>query len=77
MTKVGNVHVACNAPGDWVVAEEGSKREFGHYATRAEAEAVGAKLARKRKAELIVQDETGKQTLRPTSRGWFSRLFGR
>jgi len=38
---------------DWIVCEEGTGREFGHYATQAEAESVGVKLARKRKIELV------------------------
>ena len=77
MTKVGSILVAWKAAEDWVVCEEGTGREFGHYATRAEAESVGVKLARKRKIELVVQNEAGKRTRRATSRGWFVRLFGR
>lgn len=69
MTRPNGIRVVCNAPGDWAVREEGSPREFGHYATRAEAETVGLKLARKRKSELIVADETGRQMRHATSRG--------
>ena len=77
MTKVGSILVAWKAAEDWVVCEEGTGREFGHYATQAEAEAVGVKLAGKRKIELVVQNEAGKRTRRTVSRGWFGRLFGR
>jgi hypothetical protein len=77
VTKVGCILVSCRAAEDWVVCEEGTGREFGHYATQAEAESVGVKLARKRKIELVVQNEAGKRTRRTTSRSWFGRLFGR
>jgi len=77
VTKMGSILVAWKAAEDWIVCEEGTGREFGHYATQAEAESVGVKLARKRKIELVVQNEAGKRTRRATSRGWFGRLFGR
>jgi hypothetical protein len=40
------IHILPNGERDWVVREVGG-RELGHYATRAEAEAVGNKLARR------------------------------
>jgi hypothetical protein len=70
------IHVFSAGEQDWLVREEGG-REFGHYPTRAEAQAVGLKLARKRGVELVVRDGSGKlQRFRP-SKGWFARLFGR
>jgi hypothetical protein len=56
VTEVGSILVAWKAAEDWIVCEEGTGREFGHYATQAEAESVGVKLARKRKIELVVQN---------------------
>jgi hypothetical protein len=50
------------APGgqdDWIVKEDGG-RELGHYPTQQEAEAVGRKLAQKRKADLLVRDPAGR-----------------
>jgi hypothetical protein len=63
---------------DWIVKEDGG-RELGHYPSRPEAEAVGRKLARKKKAELVIQDKSGKIEQRSHPyRGWFGRvLFGR
>jgi hypothetical protein len=77
VAKVGRILVVWQAAADWVVCEEATGREFGHYATRTEAEAVGVKLARKRRCELIIQDEGGKPISRPTSRGWLGRLLDR
>jgi len=70
----------CVVPGehqDWIVREEAG-REFGHYPTLQVAEAVGYKLARKRKVELVVYDRAGKKQRRsrPT-KSWLARLFGR
>jgi len=54
------IHVMLlNGERDWVVRENGG-RELGHDPTRAEAEAVGDKLARKRGVELVVQEVSGK-----------------
>jgi hypothetical protein len=54
-----SISVVAVAPYDWVVREDGG-RELGHYLTRAEAVAVGRKLAQKRAVELVVQDASGK-----------------
>ena len=56
-----NIHVTPNDLRDWVVKEEGTGREFGHYPTQADAEAVGLALARKRKSTLVLQDGGGQQ----------------
>jgi len=61
---------------DWIVREDGG-REFGHYPSRQEAEAVGYKLARKRHVELVVHDERGRAQRSRPRKGWFARLFGR
>jgi hypothetical protein len=45
------VHVQPRAQNDWVVTQDGG-RELGP--TKVEAEAVGYKIARKRKVELLV-----------------------
>ena len=71
------ITVICRGSNDWVVAEENSGREFGHYPTAAEAEGVGFKLARKRGTELVLLREDGKKVRRKSPTGWFSRLFRR
>ena len=68
------IRVHPKASDDWIVNEEGG-REFGHYASRSEAERVGRMLARKRRAALIVHDQNGTvQRARPAA-GFFGRLF--
>ena len=70
------VHVQPRAQNDWVVTQDGG-RELGHYPTKFEAEAVGHKIARKRKVELRVYDRSGAIERRSRPRkSWFSRLFG-
>lgn len=74
----GTVHVLPGEQDDWVVKEEGG-RELGHYPDRPAAEAVGLKIARRRKAELRVYNRSGaiERRSRP-ARGWLMRtLFGR
>ena len=70
------IHVMLNGERDWVVRENAG-RELGHYPTRAEAEAVGNKLARKRGVELVVQEASGKLRRSRPRKGWFARVFGR
>jgi hypothetical protein len=69
------LHVAPGAHDDWIVSEDGG-REFGHYPTQQEAEAVGRKLAHKRKAELHVHGRSP-QVERPSGQpgAWFARLL--
>ena len=50
-----SVHVQPRAQNDWVVTQDGG-RELGYYPTKVEAEAVGYKIARKRKVELLVHN---------------------
>jgi hypothetical protein len=71
------VHVQPRGHDDWVVSQKGG-REYGHYPTKFEAEAVGYKIARKQKAELLVHNHLGavERRLRP-AKGWLRRLFGR
>jgi hypothetical protein len=71
-----NIHVIPNDSRDWVVKEEGTDRELGHYPTQADAEAVGLALARKRKSEVVIHSQDGKAHRRKARRGWLSRLFG-
>ena len=70
------IHVLASGDRDWLVREDGG-REFGHYPTRKEAEAVGEKLARKRSVELLVHDGSVKVRRSRPRKGWFARLFGR
>jgi Uncharacterized protein conserved in bacteria (DUF2188) len=44
------IHIVPGEHQDWIVKEEAG-RELGHYPSRAAAETVGHKLARKRKVE--------------------------
>ena len=71
-----NIHVVPNDTRDWVVKEEGTDRELGHYLTQADAEAVGLALARKRGSEVVIHGRDGKAQRRKARRGWLSRLFG-
>jgi hypothetical protein len=71
------IHVVPGGPQDWIVRAEGG-REFGHYPSQETAEAVGRKLARRDKGELLVYDASGKVADRSRpSHGLFGRLFGR
>ncbi len=71
------VHVLSGEDNDWIVREEDG-RELGHYPTKFEAEAVGYKVARKRKVELLIHGPSGEVERRSRpSRGWLSKLFGR
>ena len=71
-----NIHVIPNDTRDWVVKEEGTDRELGHYPTQADAEAVGLALARKRGSEVVIYGRDGKAHRRKARRGWLRRLFG-
>jgi Uncharacterized protein conserved in bacteria (DUF2188) len=71
-----SIHVVAGEHQDWIVREQGG-RELGHYPTKLEAEAVGRAVARKRRAELLVYDVSGKVNRSNFSRRWFSRLVGR
>jgi hypothetical protein len=70
------IHVVQLGSEDWVVGQDGG-RELGHYPSRDVAAGVGRILARKHRAELIIQGQSGKaQTERP-AKSWLGRLFGR
>ena len=70
------IHVVPGGPQDWIVRADGG-REFGHYPSQQAAEAVGRKLARRDKGELLVYDASGKLADRSRpSRGLLGRLFG-
>ncbi len=71
-----NIHVIQAGDKDWGVKEEGG-REYGHYANQHEAAKVREKLARHRKAELLLRDRNGKLHRSNFSCGWFAWLFGR
>ncbi|HZT47362.1 MAG TPA: DUF2188 domain-containing protein [Hyphomicrobiaceae bacterium] len=71
------LHVAPGDHDDWIVREDGG-RELGHYPTQQEAEAVGRKLAQKRKAQLLIHARSGEvERLSGRRHGWFARLIGR
>jgi len=71
------IHVLPGEHRDWIVREDGG-RELGHYPTREAAEAVGHKLARKRRVELVVHEDAGGAPRRSRPRrGWLDRLLGR
>jgi hypothetical protein len=71
------IHIVPGGPQDWIV-RAGGGRELGHYPSRQAAEAVGRKLARRDRGELLVYDASGRiaDRSRP-SRAWLGRLFGR
>jgi hypothetical protein len=75
MAKHSQIEVVGAGERDWIVREHGG-RELGHYPTRQEAAAVGHKLARKRRVELVITDSNGKATRSRPRKGWFARLFG-
>jgi hypothetical protein len=61
---------------DWIVRAD-TGRELGHYPSREAAVAVGRKLARRDKGELLVYDAAGKLAHRSRpSKSWLGRLFG-
>jgi len=71
------IHVVPGGTPKWIV-RAGEGRELGHYPSREAAVAVGRKLARRHKCELLVYDGSGKVANRSRpSRGWLGRLFGR
>ena len=70
------IRVHPKAIDDWIVNEDGG-REFGHYASRTEAERVGRMLARKRRGALIVHDQDGTVQRANPAAGLFGRLFRR
>jgi hypothetical protein len=68
------IEVRSLARDDWVVREDGG-RELGHYPSAKAA--VGRKLARRRRAELLVYAQSGKLQARSRpGAGWLRRLFG-
>jgi hypothetical protein len=71
------IHVLPGQHDDWIVREDRG-RELGHYPTRQAAEAVGHKVARKRRVELLVHDRNGQvQSRSRPARSWLARLLGR
>jgi hypothetical protein len=74
-SKRADIEVRASGADDWRVAEQGG-REFGHYPSRQAAEAVGRKLAQKRKVTLLIFAADGRLTARSRpGAGWLSRLF--
>jgi Uncharacterized protein conserved in bacteria (DUF2188) len=71
-----NIHVIPCGGDDWVVQEEESQRERGHYPTQDEALAVGSALSRRRRAALVIHElDGGVRRLDVESEGWIRLLF--
>jgi len=70
------IQVARINAADWVVREAGG-RELGHYPSAQEALTVGRKLARSRRAQLLVEEGPGKTRTERPRKGLLARLFGR
>jgi hypothetical protein len=70
------LHIFPHASGDWIVKDEVSGREFGHYSSEGAAAAVGRALARKRGAELLIHDEAGRVRREARRGAWLRSLFG-
>jgi hypothetical protein len=63
---------------DWIVKEEESQRERGHYPTRDAAVAVGRALSRRQKRSLVIHELDGDiHRLDARPQGWMHRLFKR
>lgn len=70
------IEVLPSGHDDWIVRER-EGRELGHYPTAKVAKDVAEKLARKRRAQLVIYAGNGKvQSRSRPGRGWFGRLFG-
>jgi hypothetical protein len=54
-----SIHVIARSAEDWVVTEEESQRERGHYPTRDAAVAVGSALSRRRRRLLVIHELDG------------------
>src|SRR5215510_6750892 len=71
------IHIVPGGPQDWIVRADGG-RELGHYPSLKAAQAVGRKLARRDRGELLVYNGAGKIANRSRpSRGLLGRLFER
>jgi hypothetical protein len=71
-----SIQIVPLAPDGWVVRGEDG-REIGHFASQAEAEAVGQALARKRKVDLIINPAGGGIPIRERPNVRFRRRFDR
>jgi Uncharacterized protein conserved in bacteria (DUF2188) len=70
------IHVIPGGERDWIVRAS-TGRELGHYPSLEAAEAVGRKLARRDRGELVVYDDAGKTAQRSSPfRNWLRRMFG-
>jgi hypothetical protein len=54
MARKINIHLVPTDAEHWVLREEVSGRDLGHYSNFREAESVARKLARSRKVQLVV-----------------------
>jgi hypothetical protein len=73
-----NIHVIPRGGDDWVVTEEESQRERGHYPTQDAAVAVGSALSRRRRGSLVIHEvDGGIRRLDARSEGWLRLLFKR
>ena len=75
---VTSIHVIPCSREDWVVQEEESQRERGHYPTQDAAVEVGSALSRRRQASLVIHElDGGVRRLDVLSEGWVRLLFKR
>ena len=71
-----SIHVIAHQGDDWVVREEESQRERGHYPTRDAAVAVGRALSRRRRRSLVIHElDGGIHRLDAHPQGWMRRLL--
>jgi hypothetical protein len=71
-----SIHVIPCSAEDWVVREEDSQRERGHYPTRDAAVAVGSALSRRRRRSLVIHElDGGIHRLDAHPQGWMRRLL--
>jgi hypothetical protein len=75
---VTTIHVIPCDGNDWVVQEEETQRERGHYPTQDAAVAVGSALSRRRRSSLVIHElDGGVRRLEARSEGWVRLLFKR
>jgi hypothetical protein len=73
-----DIHVIPCSGDDWVVREEESQRERGHYPTQDAAVVVGSALSRRRHVSLVIHElDGGARRLDVQAEGWIRLLFKR
>jgi hypothetical protein len=67
---MASIQIVPLSQNNWVVREDGGR--LWHYPSRAQAEAVGRALARKRNCDLVIYPV---EIPRKPKKGWFKRLL--